>query len=492
LQHVADLEDGSKYDTIMASITQENDLEAFLGTAQLAGTTFVAEKRNVTVIDMQLGPSGRPTGQGVTSSSEYFVNPHLLTADQMQLALEQQKQHQDDLNIPRRPKWDVKTTKEQLQRAEKDAFLVWRRTMARLEEENGLLLTPYERNIEIWRQLWRVIERSHLVVQIVDARNPLLFRSTDLEKYVDEVAKRHIDGIGKRNLLLVNKADFLTLDQRKQWATTFDKLGLRFVFFSAALAAVEQLDQEDLAQVEPESEESHSEEHEGVRPISHRRMQQLELEKTKRQHREVEESEGEDEDLPVAIQQSGTRNTMYVHRHAKREEVKNSTRILSANDLLALFERELADMKAPQDVQMVIGMVGYPNVGKSSTINALLGAKRVSVSATPGKTKHFQTLPLQLSDNHTVTLCDCPGLVFPTFATTKADLVTQGILPVDQLREHVGPVGLLCSRVPRRVLEWTYGIRIKSKAENESAYCTPEEFLQAYACTSWLINNFGG
>lgn len=37
-----------------------------------------------------------------------------------------------------------------------------------------------------------------------------------------------------------------------------------------------------------------------------------------------------------------------------------------------------------------VGLVGYPNVGKSSTINSLLQNKKVSVSATPGKTKHFQ------------------------------------------------------------------------------------------------------
>jgi large subunit GTPase 1 len=78
----------------------------------------------------------------------------------------------------------------------------------RLEEEEGLLLTPYEKNLEVWRQLWRVIERSRLVVQIVDARNPLLFRSADLDKYVKDVDPR------KGNLLLINKADFLTKQQR--------------------------------------------------------------------------------------------------------------------------------------------------------------------------------------------------------------------------------------------------------------------------------------
>ena len=78
----------------------------------------------------------------------------------------------------------------------------------RLEEDEGLLLTPYEKNLEVWRQLWRVIERSQLVVQIVDARNPLLFRSADLEKSVKEVDPR------KKNLLLINKADYLSDDQR--------------------------------------------------------------------------------------------------------------------------------------------------------------------------------------------------------------------------------------------------------------------------------------
>jgi hypothetical protein len=80
------------------------------------------------------------------------------------------------------------------------------------------LLTPFERNLEVWRQLWRVIERSHLVVQIVDARNPLKFRCEDLEAYVQDVEGAEGEkgtGKGKRkNLLLLNKADLLTAEQR--------------------------------------------------------------------------------------------------------------------------------------------------------------------------------------------------------------------------------------------------------------------------------------
>jgi large subunit GTPase 1 len=79
-------------------------------------------------------------------------------------------------------------------------------------------MTPFERNLEVWRQLWRVIERSQLVVQIVDARNPLRFRCEDMEQYVHEVEGTEGErGTGKgqrKSLLLINKADLLTYQQR--------------------------------------------------------------------------------------------------------------------------------------------------------------------------------------------------------------------------------------------------------------------------------------
>jgi len=38
---------------------------------------------------------------------------------------------------------------------------------------------------------------------------------------------------------------------------------------------------------------------------------------------------------------------------------------------------------------MQVGMVGYPNVGKSSVINTLSNKKLVGVGSLPGKTKNY-------------------------------------------------------------------------------------------------------
>ena len=42
-----------------------------------------------------------------------------------------------------------------------------------------------------------------------------------------------------------------------------------------------------------------------------------------------------------------------------------------------------------------------------------------------------------------ICLCDCPGLVFPTFVNTKAEMVCNGILPIDQLRDPIPPVAMV-------------------------------------------------
>ncbi|PTB74359.1 putative ribosome biogenesis GTPase Lsg1 [Trichoderma longibrachiatum ATCC 18648] len=407
----------------MRSVTEQGALDEFLATAELAGTDFTAEKmNNVKIIH---------TDQR---------NPYLLSATEERAVLGKHRQHKNRLTVPRRPQWDASTTPQELDRRERDALVAWRRGLAELQENNDLLMTPFERNIEVWRQLWRVIERSDLIVQIVDARNPLLFRSEDLESYVKAVDPK------KENLLLINKADMMTTKQRKAWAKHLREAGIAYKFFSAQLAK-EMIEARENAEDESDDEPAFS----------------------SKQAEKAPQQEAEDEHGDEAEQGESSKG---------KEPVDEDTQILTVEELEEIFLKYAPNDRA-SDHKLQVGLVGYPNVGKSSTINALIGAKKVSVSSTPGKTKHFQTI--HLSDR--VILCDCPGLVFPNFATTKADLVTQGVLPIDQMREHSGPVGLVAKRIPQPFLEAIYGIKINTRPVEEGGTGVPtaEELLRAYA-----------
>lgn len=59
--------------------------------------------------------------------------------------------------------------------------------------------------------------------------------------------------------------------------------------------------------------------------------------------------------------------------------------------------RFLGEQASTGEQRLVVGLTGYPNVGKSSTINALFGSKKTAVAATPGKTKHFQARNVSVS-----------------------------------------------------------------------------------------------
>lgn len=484
----------------LRSVTHEGDLEEFLSTAQMADADFTAERRNagVTVIS---APNRERTRH----------NPYLLTGQEEQEVLKKHVQNKERLRVPRRPEWDTTTTGPQLERAEKDGFLEWRRGLAELQEGVGLVLTPFERNLEVWRQLWRVIERSHLVVQIVDARNPLRFRCEDLEKYVESLGVGSNTGLEyvergpRRNLLLINKADLLDEQQRRHWADYFDAQGIQYAFFSAANAAAIQL--------------ARAEEEERIR------LEQIRQLRNNDQDSDEEEDEDEVELVaeaaaavnlgakdakPLVGQEASDRVLDHSHNAVQTDLVaekkygeadavdaatataattlsptRDPTRVLNVLELEELFMACAPPLStfaidgSPTPSKLVVGLVGYPNVGKSSTINALLGEKKVSVSATPGKTKHFQTIHL----SPTTVLCDCPGLVFPQFATTSAELVCDGVLPIDQMREYTAPAELVAKRIPKDILEATYVIRIDTMTEEEGGNGVPTglEMLTAYA-----------
>ncbi|KAK7816687.1 gtpase lsg1-2 [Quercus suber] len=138
---------------------------------------------------------------------------------------------------------------------------------------------------------------------------------------------------------------------------------------------------------------------------------------------------------------------------------------------------------------VVVGFVGYPNVGKSSTINALVGQKRTGVTSTPGKTKHFQTLIM--SDE--LTLCDCPGLVFPSFSSSRFEMIASGVLPIDRITENREAVQVVANRVPRHVIESVYKIKLPKPKPYESQSRPPlaSELLRAYCASRGYVGSSG-
>lgn len=476
--HTSELNDGYDWGRLnLQSVTEQSSMDDFLATAELAGTEFVAEKLNIKFV-----PAEARAG--------------LLTAEEKTRLKKLHEDNKHFLRIPRRPHWDESTSPDALQQAEKDSFLEWRRELAQLEEEQKLILTPFERNLEFWRQLWRVIERSDVVVQIVDARNPLLFRCLDLEAYVKEVSEHKV------NMLLVNKADLLTREQRRDWARHFQKEGLRAVFWSA-LAESDRLDAEEKGMEvdDPECEESDPEE-EGQPDNEDLAQKGAAREEDMKVAAEEEEVDEEGEESATEEEQRETvsvdEEDWFTCSEDEQEEgaavsssqssFHNSSRLLHKDELLDMF---MAVHSGPRckDGQLTVGLVGYPNVGKSSTINTIFRNKKVSVSATPGHTKHFQTLYVEPG----LCLCDCPGLVMPSFVSTKAEMICSGILPIDQMRDHVPAVSHVCQLIPRQVLEGTYGINIIRPREDEDPDRPPthEELLMAYGYMRGFMTSHG-
>ena len=92
-------------------------------------------------------------------------------------------------------------------------------------------------------------------------------------------------------------------------------------------------------------------------------------------------------------------------------------------------------------------------------------------------------------------LCDCPGLVFPSFVSNTADLIAAGVYPIAQMRDHWPVIELICQRIPREIINATYGIHIpehSSQALAERGLTrepppTGEEFLSTYCIARSML-----
>jgi nuclear GTP-binding protein len=76
-----------------------------------------------------------------------------------------------------------------------------------------------------------------------------------------------------------------------------------------------------------------------------------------------------------------------------------------------------------------VGIIGYPNVGKSSVINTLRRKQVCKVAPIPGETKIWQYVMLTRS----IFLIDCPGIVYDREGNNDVQAVLKGVVRVERL-----------------------------------------------------------
>jgi ribosome biogenesis GTPase A len=207
----------------------------------------------------------------------------------------------------------------------------------------------------IWGELFKVLDCSDVVVQVLDARNPMGTRSRRLEAHLKKEA-RH-----KHVVLVLNKCDLVPVWVTRRWVATLSREFPTLAFHASA----------------------------GV-PFGMGALIQL-------------------------LQQ-------YTRLHSDKPQVS-------------------------------VGFVGYPNVGKSSVINALAKKKVCNVAPVPGETKVWQYITLF----RRTFLIDCPGVV-PYSDDSETDIVLKGVTRAERLPDPEAHIAAIIDRCEARHLTATYGV----------------------------------
>ncbi len=84
---------------------------------------------------------------------------------------------------------------------------------------------PYRFILAGWSDLRRIITRSDIVLEVVDARNPMGTRSRRLERMIEE--------LGRELIIVLNKSDLVPRSIVEEWVDIFRDRGYRAIYIAA-------------------------------------------------------------------------------------------------------------------------------------------------------------------------------------------------------------------------------------------------------------------
>ncbi|CAL5994680.1 Nucleolar_GTP-binding protein 2 [Hexamita inflata] len=120
-----------------------------------------------------------------------------------------------------------------------------------------------------------------------------------------------------------------------------------------------------------------------------------------------------------------------------------------------------------------IGFLGYPNVGKSSVINSLIGKESCKVAPVPGETKVWQYVNLTKK----IFMIDAPGVVFPNLIKANhliqefnyqndLKIVLQGVIRCENIEYPEQILPEILKNVVKEHICRTYYIKTYTDSEN--------------------------
>ncbi|KAL2993510.1 hypothetical protein AAZX31_10G115900 [Glycine max] len=215
-----------------------------------------------------------------------------------------------------------------------------------------------------YKDLVKVIEASDVLLEVLDARDPLGTRCVDIEKMVMK------SGPDKRLVLLLNKIDLVPKEALEKW--------LKYLR----------------------------------------------------------------EELPTVAFKCST-----------QQQRSNLSDCLGADTLIKLLKNYSRSHEVIKK-SITVGLIGLPNVGKSSLINSLKRSHVVNVGSTPGLTRSMQEVHLDKN----VKLLDCPGVVMPKSQENDASVVLKNCKRIEKLDNPINPVKEILKLCPPEQLVTHYKI----------------------------------